>query len=124
LIAAVLILHIVLLSVRVARNYRTMGELVRPTIGLVTLIVFQLLLGASTWVVNYGWPAWFQNYDWAERHVIVQESLGQAAITTAHVAAGSLIFVTAVLIALRSFRFVRGPAGSLAWRATAMGVAA
>lgn len=91
---------------------------------LVALIVVQLLLGTATWVTNFGWPAWFEGYGWAESHVIVQESLGQAVITTAHVATGSLIFVSAVLLALRSFRLVRWPAGSFVGATMMMGVAA
>ncbi len=123
-VAFALVVHIALAANRVRRSFSSEALLRRPAWALVALIVVQLLLGTATWVTNFGWPAWFEGYGWAESHVIVQESLGQAVITTAHVATGSLIFVSAVLLALRSFRLVRWPAGSFVGATMMMGVAA
>ena len=54
--------------------------------------------------MNYGWPsAWFSRFAWAQEFVVTQEGRAQALVTTAHVATGSLILVTSLLVALRSF---------------------
>ncbi len=124
LVASVLVVHIVLLYARIRRSYANEPALVRPALGLLVLIACQLALGAATWVMNYGWPAWFQGYRWAEEYIIVQEGMPQAMVTTAHVAIGSLIFVVSVMLALRSFRLVRWPAQALAWRPTSLGALA
>ncbi|HWB00498.1 MAG TPA: hypothetical protein VG713_18525, partial [Pirellulales bacterium] len=99
-----------LLASRVLRDFRHQPALTRPAIALVALIAAQLALGVGAWVVNFGWPVWFQGYAWAERHVIVQESFRQAIITTAHVANGSLILAVSTMLALRSLRLVQGEA--------------
>ena len=80
-------------------------SLVRPATGLLLLILVQIGLGAGTWVTKYGWPAWFADYGFAAGYTVVADSREQAWITTAHVAAGSLILATSLLLALRSVRF-------------------
>ena len=124
LVAAVLVVHIVLLYMRIRRNYANEPALVRPALGLLVLIACQLALGVATWVMNYGWPAWFQGYRWAEEYVIVQEGMPQAMVTTALVVFGLLFFVVLVMLALRSFRLVRWTAQALAWRPTSLGALA
>ncbi|HEX4130274.1 MAG TPA: COX15/CtaA family protein [Pirellulales bacterium] len=124
LIAGVLVLHVGLLSARIWREYRDQPRLVRPATALVALVGVQLALGIGTWVANYGWPVWFQGYAWAERHVVVHESLGQALVTTAHVANGSLILAVSVLVALRSLRWVCAAAPVAALTGVSLGVAA
>jgi cytochrome c oxidase assembly protein subunit 15 len=123
LVAAMLLLHIALLAVRVSRSYRGETLLVRPTFALLALVMVQLALGASTWVLNYGWPNWFSGYAWAEEFTVEQESLRQALVTTAHVATGSLILVTSLMISLRSWRMVRTAAHGPARLHSALGVA-
>jgi cytochrome c oxidase assembly protein subunit 15 len=56
-------------------------------------------------VSKYGWPTWFADYGFAAGHTVVADSAHQAWITTAHVATGSLILATSLLVALRSVRF-------------------
>jgi cytochrome c oxidase assembly protein subunit 15 len=107
LVAGVLTLLILALTARVLRHYRHDLALLRPTLGLLALVGLQLTLGAATWVVNYNWPAWLGDYTWAQGSVVVQEGLRQTLVTTAHVAAGSLIFVTSLVVSLRSLRFYR-----------------
>ncbi len=104
-LAAALLVHIVLLAVAVFRTQRGETSLVRPTAGLLVLILAQIGLGAGTWVTKYGWPAWFGDYGFAAGYTVVADSRAQAWITTAHVAAGSLILATSLLVALRSVRF-------------------
>jgi len=74
---------------------------------LAGLFVIQLLLGAATWVTNYGFPAWFLDYFWAIPYTVQAESFLQAVTTTAHVAFGALNLVTASWLALWSFRLTR-----------------
>jgi cytochrome c oxidase assembly protein subunit 15 len=104
LVAAILFVDVVWLAARVIR--RAAGEpwLWRPALALPLLIALQVALGAGTWVLNYGWPAWAADWPWAAGFVVVQESQRQALVTTAHVAAGSLILVTSLLVFLRAWR--------------------
>jgi len=103
LVAAALAAHVVSVAWRAASFRGAAAGVTTPAYCLLGLLVAQLALGASTWVVKYGFPAnWFSQYAWAQAFVVSQESRAQALITTAHVATGSLILVTSLLIALRS----------------------
>ncbi len=104
-VAVALLVHIVLLAVAVFRTQRGEPSLVRPTAGLLLLILLQIGLGAGAWVTKYGWPNWFAEYGFAAGYTVMGVSSAQAWITTAHVATGSLILATSLLIALRSVRF-------------------
>jgi hypothetical protein len=70
------------------------------------LIFAQVALGGATWLVKYGWPAWFADSPWASWYTVQERSLTQALIVTGHVAVGSLVVVTSVLAAMWSLRFV------------------
>jgi hypothetical protein len=74
--------------------------------------VIQLLLGAGTWVTNYGFPAWFLDYFWAIPYTVKAEGFLQVVTTTAHVAFGALNLVTASSLALWSFRLLRPEAST------------
>jgi cytochrome c oxidase assembly protein subunit 15 len=76
---------------------------------LATAVGAQLLLGGATWVVNYGWPAWFTGLVWAVEYTVVAQGRLQVLTTTAHVAVGSLALAMAVNLALWSHRLLRGP---------------
>jgi cytochrome c oxidase assembly protein subunit 15 len=112
--ALLVVMHAVLSLRRVRRDYRDQPWLVRPAIGLASLVAAQFALGLSTWIVNYGWPVWFRNYAWAASFVVHDKSYAQALTTTAHVALGSLIFATSVMLTIRSFRAVRSHASTVA----------
>ncbi len=118
LIAAVLTVHVVLLLVRLLRCHRDQSSLVGPAVKLTLLMFVQLILGCATWVMKYSWPVWFDGAAWTGGFIIQEGSLPQVAVATAHVAIGSLILVTTLVVTLRSFRLVRRPsrliAGSLA----------
>lgn len=122
-VAFMVLLHILLLFKKTWRDHRSEPWLTRPAIALVGLVVMQLALGASTWVVNYGWPVWFRQYGWAQEFIVQQESMRQALVTTAHVAFGSLIFVVSVLFVVRSFRLLQAPSLKTQARPVALGVA-
>ncbi|MGC3968087.1 MAG: COX15/CtaA family protein [Pirellulales bacterium] len=102
--AAVLTVHVVLVAVRALRSSSPAGSpsLRRPAILLIAAIVGQLALGAATWVVNYGYPQWAQSHVHTPEFVVRAQSTSQSLITTAHVAVGSLILVTSLVVTLRA----------------------
>jgi cytochrome c oxidase assembly protein subunit 15 len=67
---------------------------------LAVLFLLQLVLGAATWVTNFGWPRWFTDYLLAAEYTIVAEGFWQVIVTTAHVATGSLNLAAAVTLVL------------------------
>jgi heme a synthase len=103
-VAAALVAHGAMVWWRAEREARANPWLLRPARLLLVLMAGQLVLGAGTWVVNYGWPAWLGELSTAAEYVISRQSPRQAVITTAHVAMGSLILVSAVVTALRAWR--------------------
>jgi cytochrome c oxidase assembly protein subunit 15 len=74
------------------------------------LVAVQLLLGAATWLVNYGVPAWFRDYVWAAEYTVDAAGRWQVNVTTAHVAVGSLALATAASLAVWSYRLLERPA--------------
>jgi protoheme IX farnesyltransferase len=74
---------------------------------LLWLFLVQLILGAATWLTNFGWPAWFTSAVWEIEYTVVAGGRLQALLTTAHVAAGSLCLVTASSLALWSQHSLR-----------------
>ncbi|MBA4018849.1 MAG: cytochrome oxidase assembly protein [Pirellula sp.] len=101
--AAVLTVHVVSVFARSRRVAVDVGmpSVFRPATFLLIAIVLQLTLGAGTWVVNYGIPDWAQTPVVGE-YVVRTRSPLQTDITTAHVAVGSLIFVTSLIVTLRA----------------------
>jgi cytochrome c oxidase assembly protein subunit 15 len=97
-----LIVHAILLALR-ARLVPEL-RLARPAFALAAVVTLQLVLGAGTWIVQYGWPVWFAGMPWAQGHINTSESLPQVLITTSHVATGSLILAVALLTAVRAAR--------------------
>lgn len=86
-----------------AANTRT-PWLVRPAFLLVAAVMLQLLVGAATYVVKFG----FENY------VPQQESPLQVGIRTAHVVVGMLVWMLAVTYAVRVQRLISaGTVGTL-----------
>jgi cytochrome c oxidase assembly protein subunit 15 len=104
LIAAIVTVHVFVLAAIVWSSRFQHAALRRPALGLCVLMVLQLVLGGGTWVAKYAWPDWMSGYQFAAAYTIVAESLGQALTVTAHVATGSLILVTSLLVALRALR--------------------
>jgi len=102
--AAALAVEVGWLWLRVRRLAAGEPWITRPANLLAAFMLAQLALGGAAWVVNYGWPSWFDGYGWTEGFVVTRESASQALTTTAHVALGSLVLVTALAVALRSLR--------------------
>lgn len=104
LTATVVLGHAIALAARLHRAAPRETGLRTPALALLGLVVVQIGLGGWTWVANFGWPAWFAETGWAGGYVVAAESMLQSTITTAHVAAGSLILGLAVTVALRAAR--------------------
>jgi cytochrome c oxidase assembly protein subunit 15 len=119
-----LTIHVLWLATRIWTLPTAGDALVWPGTLLAAALLLQLGLGAATWIVNYGWPSWLQDVEWAQSQVVLHRGLAQSMLTTMHVAVGSLILGTSVMIALRAFRLFSGqaeilpapaqPAGALA----------
>ncbi|MCX7669061.1 MAG: COX15/CtaA family protein [Anaerolineae bacterium] len=88
----------VALRLRVDRGHA--ARIVRRGRLLAGLMLLQVILGAATWVTNYGLPVWFTEYVWELEYTVVAGGAWQAVLTTAHVAVASLLLVTAVSLAL------------------------
>lgn len=118
LLAAALFAHVVFLFARIYRAQPAESWLRRPAARLLFQICLQVSLGAGTWIVKYGWPAWMSDFGFAASHVVSADSFAQILIATAHVAIGSLILATSLLVALRSARLRHydvGQANQPAW---------
>jgi cytochrome c oxidase assembly protein subunit 15 len=79
----------------------------RPALALAVLVIVQLGLGAATWVLNYGWPAGWNEHAWAVSFTVGAKGFSQSIVTTAHQANGSLLLAVGTVLTLRSWR-IRG----------------
>jgi len=73
---------------------------------LSSLFLVQVLLGAATWVTNFGWPAWFTESIWAVEYTVVAQGRLQVHLTTAHAAVASLTLAAALNLLLWSHRLL------------------
>ena len=65
---------------------------IRGSINILMLLVLaQIMLGVGTWVVKFGWPAWFADQSFAATFIVGEKTFLQMNLITAHVAVGSLI---------------------------------
>jgi cytochrome c oxidase assembly protein subunit 15 len=89
--------------VRLAIKCRRSAAMARLAAGLAALVLVQLALGASTWVVKYGLPTWAQRFgEWNVANV--EAGAARAAIITTHGAVGALIVALCVVVALKASR--------------------
>ncbi|HMO13661.1 MAG TPA: COX15/CtaA family protein [Pirellulaceae bacterium] len=102
---ATLVLILAILIFFVSRN-RGFGDCgVRWLAGsLAGLVVAQICLGVSTWIVKFGVPALFNMPEQAEQFLIVERTFVQTTIITAHVAVGSLILAMSTCLSVRCLR--------------------
>jgi cytochrome c oxidase assembly protein subunit 15 len=108
--AAALVGHAITLAWRARTARKATGNPSRAPLALLALVLFQVSLGGATWVVKYGWPAWFVDTPISGWYTIQERSFLQTGITTAHVATGSLIVATSVIAALWSYRHIAAKA--------------
>jgi cytochrome c oxidase assembly protein subunit 15 len=112
ILAGLILIGVAWLAVDVMRRMRTETILLRRASLLGALFAVQLVLGAATWVTNYGWPVWFKTYVWPIAYTVVAEGGLQVVTTTAHAAIGSLNLAVALSLALWSWRRLeRAPRG-------------
>jgi len=123
IVAGLLLLHILLLGYKSLRLAGPNPALVRPALALVLLILAQLTLGGATWVTHYGWPSPLSDYSFASGYVVEAAGMTRATVTTAHVAVGSLILATCVMLSLRSFRLIAAGRGATVSAPLMMGLA-
>ena len=71
---------------------------------LMLLVLSQISLGVGTWIVKFGWPGWFRQFNFAARFIVPEKSLLQMNLITAHVVVGSLILAFWTVHALRCNR--------------------
>ena len=95
-----------ILSVVVWLRLRRCGDLTlsRPGGALIGLVGVQILLGISTWVVNYGFPVFLQFVPRSAGFVVQAQGFADSIIVTGHVATGSLILAVSTMVLLRSVR--------------------
>ncbi len=90
----------------VSRRFADVPMLRRRGLTFLVLIAIQVTFGLATWVVNYGFPAWFTDWIWEIDYTVVAEGPLQVTTTTAHVAFGSLTLVSAVSLGLWASRLL------------------
>jgi len=76
------------------------------------LVLSQISLGIGTWIVKFGWPEWFRQFNFAAHFIVPEKSLLQMNLITAHVVVGSLILAFWTIHALRCNRRFALPNGS------------
>lgn len=114
LVAGLLCGHVAWLAALVWRRSERAVRLTWPAALLAGLLLAQVALGCTTWVFKYNWPGWIGDPAWARGLLLVAQDYAQAWITTAHVAAGSLILALTLVLLLRTAR-----ASGLGWSAVA-----
>lgn len=108
LFAAVLLVHVAMLSSRALFGRNRHPLLRSPAMLLSLFMVCQIVLGAGAWVVKYSWPSWAGEWPTAAWYTTIEANgLLQSMTVTAHSANGSLILATATALAIRSFRVLR-----------------
>jgi cytochrome c oxidase assembly protein subunit 15 len=103
LLALAITVHAVLINWQAYRNGIERGR----SAALAMLVLVQVLLGVSTWMVKYGLPQWATGLVGDLSFVNTADSGHQAGVVTSHVAVGSLILITALAIAIRAGRQLR-----------------
>ena len=109
ILAAAVTFHVLWLAVRCVRARLCVGL----SSALAGLIGVQLLLGASSWIVKYGMPAWATRLVGETGHFNRASDLASAAVLAAHGAIGALMVAGAAAIAFHACRRI-GRASSAA----------
>ncbi len=75
----------------------------RPASLLAAIVLAQIALGISTWIVNYALP-WSELNDSLAAYTILSKGYWESMIVTAHMATGSLLISLATVVTLRAWR--------------------
>lgn len=104
IVALALTGHIVGLAISTCARARGEKWMTRPALALVALLLVQLGLGLSTFIVKYGWPKWLGGEVFHPTFTVSAQGFWSSMIVTAHVANGSLILAFLTTLWLRSAR--------------------
>jgi cytochrome c oxidase assembly protein subunit 15 len=105
-LAAILSLHILALVWSVLRRVGQLRPLGGLAGALAGLLVIQLVLGGGTWMVRFAAPWWVPAWATLGRDAVQEGGWLQTHVITAHVAVGSLLFVTTLALALYAVRLL------------------
>ena len=100
LFAALVTLHVVLLTARIFKEHREHRRLTRPALFLSAMLLLQLFLGTVSYLARFT--------------TILRIAIDATVfLTTTHLAAGALMLATSLVLTLRSYRYptVRTAAG-------------
>ncbi|MFN0019228.1 MAG: COX15/CtaA family protein [Pirellulaceae bacterium] len=124
-LAGVLVALVVMISFATLRGPTSHSSLRIPAAFLSLLVLTQVLLGATSYVMKYSWPAWMDRFGFAASYVVQERSFSQGLVVTGHVLCGSLILATLTLLSLRASRqFAAKTASELGSNLTLMRAAA
>jgi cytochrome c oxidase assembly protein subunit 15 len=105
-VAFVVLGHVLALAWRTWRQ--PLPALLRfPATAMSVLVLLQIALGITLWLLKYGWPFGLNDSYQFAATTIVSGSTWQAMITNAHVVMGAQILAFAVMCAVRNCRFFR-----------------
>jgi cytochrome c oxidase assembly protein subunit 15 len=93
------------LYVSLTRNFRGAG-IRASAIALTAMVIVQIGLGITSYVLKFGWPAWMGGWGFAAQYIVPEKTFWQMNWITLHVAVGSLILATATYHAVRIGRAV------------------
>ena len=105
--AGLMALAMVWLLLIVWRRASDQPKIARRAELLAGLFLVQVILGAATWVTNFGWPAWFTDYLWVIQYTVVARGRLQVNVTTAHAAVASLTLAASLSLILWSQRLLQ-----------------
>ncbi len=87
------------------------------------LVVLQTGLGAGAWLAKYNWPDGLAGTSLATPFTIEAGGMLQSMVVTSHVAVGSLIVASSVVLATRAFQKSQGSLAVASRNTLAQGVA-
>jgi cytochrome c oxidase assembly protein subunit 15 len=102
--AGVLVVLLSMLAIAAIRGAASHPSLRAPAVCLSLLVLCQVALGITSYVMKYSWPAWMDRFGFAANYVVQEKSFGQALIVTGHVVCGSLILAGLTTLSLRASR--------------------
>jgi cytochrome c oxidase assembly protein subunit 15 len=90
--AALVTLHVVLLTVRIFKEHSDQRRLTRPALFLSAMLLLQILLGTASYLAKFT--------------TILRIPIDATVfLTTTHLAVGALMLVTSLIVTLRSYRY-------------------
>lgn len=123
IVAALLTIHVGLVVVAVFRRFSHIRLLQSTVVILAILLTAQITLGVATWLAKYSVPYWAARWISLNSQAIQDGGWSQTHIVTAHVAVGSLILITSLVLALYSFRLLAAPQAAQRLQRRSLGVA-